>query len=106
MEWLLRILPPWVEKHALLIAYVEFILLTVGLVGRVISYFLQRKERKRAEERHRELLAKMAAMVGKPVEQQRRILREAHKQVAIQESLEIVLTGPDGKVKEHRWDDS
>ena len=51
------------------------------------------------------LLAKMDAMIGKPAAEQRRIVQEAKEYIGVQDSLEIVLVGSDGKVKEHRRDD-
>ena len=110
----------WFAANAQAIAMVEFGVLVVGGVGGVIGFLLNfrrfrresckhEKERKRAQERHDDLMAqnrllldKMDEMIGKPAAEQRRIVQDAREHIGISESYETKLISPDGKVKDVR----
>ena len=107
----------WFAANAQAIAMVEFGLLVVGGLGAVIGFLFNlrrfrresrkhEQERKRAQERHDDLMArnhllldKMDEMIGKPASEQRRIVQDARQHIGISESYETKLIGPDGKVK-------
>ncbi len=93
-----------------LVVYVETLLaergpeaLVVGAIwmGWAMLNFIQNaRERKRAEERHQELLAKMESMVGKSVEEQRQIVN------TVKETYKTTLTRPDGITEIRSSDES